>query len=105
MSTHTNVNPTGVLMIRMAQQRAAERALAKERHQAWLDALKRDFQSGAIIVDPDDPRTTVALTEAEVAYVRGEAHDLCGKRDCDCDEQYQALVDQREDGDEVEDEL
>lgn len=47
-------------------------AVRPSRRQAYLDALRRDFELGLIAVDTDDPRTTVGLTGAEVRYIRGE---------------------------------
>lgn len=52
-----------------------------------LSALKAGYERGELAIDPDDPRTIVGLTAADICYIRGQLCDTCSKVDCDCDKQ------------------
>lgn len=50
----------------------------------YLEELNFQFVMGEISVDPDDPRTTTGLTDAEVAFVRGEKVKWCELHGAGC---------------------
>lgn len=55
-------------------------AIDAEKRERFLKAARRLFRQGAIICDPDDPRTVAGLSKREVAFIRGGEHET---NDCD----------------------
>lgn len=40
--------------------------------QQYLNEIKDLYELGFVSVDPDDPRTTIGFTDAEIKYIRSE---------------------------------
>lgn len=82
--------------LRKVQKLTAQAESFEDQHIIRLDYIRRmheAYMDGIAVVDPDDPRTTAGFTDSEVAYIRGEGCIICFKSNCDCDAEYQALVD------------